>query len=164
MHLWMVAYIVLALFDIVITYIFINGGQFGIEDEGNTLIRSLMGRYGIWQGLTIYLIQDLVIFFLIWGCFYYILKHLLKDRPHQLVSKVDIIIFNLGIPFFIMASALLHLFGGIFWLVLGITGALEMWFPLKFITYITIICGLSQAYYAIKLNFKEPSGANPRLI
>ena len=131
---------------------FINSGQFSIVDEGNDLIRSLMEQYGIWQGLFIYIVQEFLIFFLMWGFFYYIIKRLIKDKSEGLQYKVDILIFNLGVPFIVMASALLHLFGGIFWIVLGTTETLDIWFPLKFIVYVTIFCGIFQAYYLFKLS------------
>ena len=154
MKFWMLVYASLTLFDVILTYFFVSSGQFGIEDEANSLIRLLMEKYGIWQGLSIYVIQEFLMFFLMWGCFYYILKQLIKNRSELLQQKVDLLIFNMGIPFIIIASALLHLFGGIAWLFLGVLGIPEPLSSLKLIIYTTIFCGLLQCFYAYKLNLE----------
>ncbi|MFX1293299.1 MAG: hypothetical protein ACFFD2_00375 [Promethearchaeota archaeon] len=152
--IWMIAYVALTLFDVIVTYIFISGPSFGIENEGNALIRNLMNRFGIWQGLTIYVLQEFAFTFLIWGAFYYIIKFLVKEKSEQLRYKVDIIIFNIGAPFIIMASALLHLFSGIIWLVLGFIGEIDM---LKFVIYVIILCAIFQAYHVFKqCSFSPP--------
>ncbi len=160
MRLWMGAYVIFAFFDVIVTYIFVSGPDFEIADEGNAVIRSFMEQYGIWQGLTLYLIQEFAMFFLLWGIFYYILKRLIKEKSEQTRYKVDIIVFNLGVPFIIMASALLHLFGGIFWLSVGLSGKLYIIFPLKLIVYVTVICGIFQAYHVLKLSNEYRSTLN----
>ena len=160
MRFWIGIYIIMTFFDVIATYIFINE----ISDEGNLVIQQLMEQYGIWQGLSIYILQEFLLFFLIWGFFYYLLKYIMKGRPEQLQFKIDIFIFNLGVPCFIMASALLHFFGGIFWIIFGLTGIVVNFFPLKFILYITIICGIIQAYYALSLNEKSAPALNQTLI
>ncbi len=159
MKLWMIAYVALTLFDVVVTYIFISGGTFDIADEGNAMIRTLMEKYGVWQGLSIYVVQEFAVFFLLWGVLYLTIMRLVKDRSQEIHNKVDIIVFNIGAPFFIMASALLHLFAGIFWLVIGFAGAPDRWVPTQFIVYVTVICGLLQAYHVFKLttNLTTPS-------
>ncbi len=157
MRFWMMAYILLALFDVIVTYIFIGSGQFEIADEGNATIRILMEQYGIWQGLTIYIVQEFLFFFLLWGSFYYILNYLVKNRSQEIQRKIDIFFFNLGVPFIIMASALLHFFAGLFWIVLGTTEVLDRWFPLNFIVYITIFFGIAQAYYLFKMKSETPT-------
>ncbi|MHA1276765.1 MAG: hypothetical protein ACTSQI_13725 [Candidatus Helarchaeota archaeon] len=159
MKIWIIVYVILTFFDVIVTYFVMSGGVFGIADEGNAAIRALMEKYGIWQGLTIYVIQEFAIFFLLWGGLYLIIKHLMKDRSEAILRRVDIVIFNIGAPFFIMASALLHLFGGIFWIVLSSTGALDMWFPLNFIVYMTAICGFLQTIHVSKLQ-AEPKPPN----
>ena len=157
MKLWMLAYVVLTFFDVIITYIFISGPDFDIADEGNVMIRNLMEQFGVWQGLTIYVIQEFVLFFLMWGLLYYIVNRLVKDRSEDLQFKVDIIVFNLGMPFIIMASALLHLFAGFFWIGYGIAGEIGVWFPMNFIVYVTIFLGMFQAYHVFKLQSEHTS-------
>ena len=96
MRLWILAYVFLTFFDVIITYIFISGPDFDISDEGNLMIRNLMEQFGVWQGLTIYVIQEFVIFFLMWGLLYYIIMRLVKDRSEELRFKVDVIVLILG--------------------------------------------------------------------
>ncbi len=164
MRFWMITYVLLTFFDVIVTYFFISSGQFGIVDEGNAVIRNLMEQFGIWQGLTIYIIQEFLFFFLVWGCFYYIILHLIKNRSQEVQHKIDILIFNLGVPFIIMANALLHLFAGLFWIVLGTTDVLDRWFPLNFVVYITIFFGIAQAYYLFRVSSESPPSPNPSLV
>lgn len=164
MRFWIGAYVVLALFDVVVTYIFVSQERFGVMHEGNPLIRTLMEQYGIWQGLTLYVIQEFVIFFVMWGLFYYVIRHLIKGRSEELHYKIDVIIFNIGVPFVIMASVLLHFFGGLFWIMLGITGRVDLIDPLQLIIYISMFCGIFQAYQVYKLNFKGGSTPDKSII
>jgi len=164
MRLWMLVYVVLTVFDVVVTYFFVSQEQFGVVYESNPLIRNLMEQLGIWQGLTVYVLQEFVIFFTMWGIFYYIINSLVKGRSEELHNKIDIVIFNIGVPFFIMASALLHLFGGIFWIMIGITGQVEIVNPLQLIIYITALCGLFQAFQVYKLNSNNKTTSNQPLI
>jgi hypothetical protein len=151
MRNWMITYIGFAVFDVIVTYICLNQPPFGIEDEGNSLIRTLMEQFGLWQGLTIYLIQEFVAFFALWIGVLYLFKYLLRKRSEAFQLKVDILIFNLFVPFIIMASALLHLFGGISWIGYAMAGELNSFFPMQFFVYITVICGILQAYHVFKL-------------
>jgi len=160
----MLVYVVLTVFDVVVTYFFVSQEQFGVVYESNPLIRNLMEQLGIWQGLTVYVLQEFVIFFTMWGIFYYIINSLVKGRSEELHNKIDIVIFNIGVPFFIMASALLHLFGGIFWIMIGITGQVEIVNPLQLIIYITALCGLFQAFQVYKLNSNNKTTSNQPLI
>jgi hypothetical protein len=54
-----------------------------------------------------------------------------------------------------MASALLHLFGGILWVMIGIVGPGNGIDPLQLLIYITIFCGILQAYHVFNLNSKN---------
>jgi hypothetical protein len=78
-----------------------------------------------------------------------------KIRSEELKYKVDMLIFNIGVPFIIMASALLHLFGGILWVMIGIVGPGNGIDPLQLLIYITIFCGILQAYHVFNLNSKN---------
>jgi len=147
----MIAYIGFAFFDVIVTCICLNQPPFGIEDEGNSLIRALMEQFGLWQGLTIYIIQEFAAFFALWIGMLYFFKYLLKNRSEALQVKVDILIFNLFIPFIIMASALLHLFGGLSWIGVAMAGELNSFFPMELFVYVTVICGILQAYHVFKL-------------
>jgi len=151
MRNWMIAYIGFAFFDVIVTYICLSQPPFSIADEGNALIRDLMEHFGLWQGLTIYLIQEFAVFFALWIGILYLFKYLMKKRSEELKLKIDILIFNLFIPFLIMASALLHLFGGISWIGYKMAGQLNSFFPMQFFVYVTVICGILQAYYIFKL-------------
>jgi len=164
MRNWMIAYIGFAFFDVIVTYICLSQPPFGIEDEGNSLIRALMEQFGLWQGLTIYLIQEFAAFFALWIGMLYLFKYLLKKRSEPLQLKVDILIFNLAIPFFIMASALLHLFGGISWIGYAMAGELNSFFPMQFFVYVTVICGIIQAYRVFKLTSTSRSASDKLLI
>ena len=164
MRLWMLVYVVLTVFDVVVTYFFVSQEQFGIIYESNPLIHNLMEQLGIWQGLTVYVLQEFVIFFAMWGIFYLIINNLIKGRSEELRHKIDMTIFNIGVPFFIIASALLHLFGGIFWIMVGLTGQVEIVDPLQLIIYITAICGLFQAVHVYKLNSHSKSTSNQPII
>lgn len=164
MRNWMIAYIGFAVFDVIVTYISLSQPPFGIEDEGNSLIRSLMEQFGLWQGLTIYLIQEFAAFFVLWIGMLYLFKYLMKKRSDDFKLKVDIIIFNLIIPFIIMASALLHLFGGISWIGYVMTGELNSFFPMQLFVYITVICGILQAYYVFKLASTSRSTSDKLLV
>lgn len=155
MRFWMLSYLGLTLFDIIVTYIFVSQEQFGIVSESNPLIRNLMEQFGIWQGLTIYMIREFLIFFAMWSLFFFTINYFVKGRSDEFHHKIDMLIFNIGVPFIIMASALLHLFGGIFWILIGITGHVEIVDPLQLIIYITMLCGLFQAYQVYKLNSKS---------
>lgn len=152
---WILAYLGMAFFDIIVTAIFISQEQFGIDYERNTVIKALMEQYGIWQGLTLYLMQEFALFFLLWGGFYFLIRYLVKNRPNEVQYKFDILIFNLVMPFIIMASALVHLFGGIPWLFLGFTGRVDPIDPLQLIVFVTMFCGLLQAYQLYQLFSKE---------
>jgi hypothetical protein len=57
MKVWILAYLIATVFDVGLTFLFISQPEFGIESETNAVIRTLMERYGIGQGLTIYVIQ-----------------------------------------------------------------------------------------------------------
>jgi hypothetical protein len=149
---WIIIYMGLACFDMIVTAIFVSQERFGIDYERNPVIKALMEQYGIWQGLTFYLMQEFALFFLLWGSFYYVIRTLLKNRTEEIQYKVDIIIFNLAMPFTIMASALVHLFGGVPWLFLGLMGRVDPIDPLQLIVYVTMLCGLLQAYHIYKLN------------
>jgi len=164
MRNWMIAYIGFAFFDVIVTYICLSQPPFGIEDEGNSLIRALMEQFGLWQGLTIYLIQEFAVFFVLWIGILYLFKYFLKNRSEALQVKVDILIFNLFIPFFIMASALLHLFGGISWIGYAMAGELNSFFPMQFFVYVTVICGIIQAYFVFKLTSTSRSASDKLLI
>ncbi len=160
MRSWMLIYLIFTLFDVVVTYIFVSQEQFGIIYESNLLIRNLMEQLGIWQGLSVYVLQEFLMFFVMWGLFYYVMNYLVKGRSEDLHFKVDMLIFNIGVPFIIMGSALLHLFGGIFWIMVGITGQVEIVDPLQLVIYITVFCGLFQAYQVFKLSSKSISTSN----
>ena len=164
MRLWMLGYVALTLFDVLITFFFVSSGEFGIEYEANPVIRGYMEQYGIAQGLAIYFIQDLAFFCLLWVCFYYIFKILMKDRSEELQYKIDMIVFNIGVPFIIMASALMHLLGGVLWIGLGIAGYVNLVNSLQLIIYIMVIFGIVQAYYVFKLNAKVPSKSDQPLV
>jgi len=145
------------MFDVLITYYFLSIEGFGINTEGNQLIRNLMEQYGIEQGLALYVVQEFVIFFTLWGVFFLIMIRLIKGTSSQFQCKIDLLIFNIGAPFIIMASALSHFFGGLFWLIFGITGSIDVIDPSTLIIYITILCGMFQTYqlYNIKINQSE---------
>ncbi|TFG05481.1 MAG: hypothetical protein EU536_01895 [Promethearchaeota archaeon] len=150
--LWMIIYVFLTVFDVSMTYIFISQPEFGISFESNPLIRNLMEQYGIWQGLTLYIIQEFVFFFCLWGAFYFVISRLARGRSREVQKKVDVFIFNIGVPFMIMGSAILHLFGGIFWLLFGITGSVELVDPLQLIVYVTVFLSIFQSYRIYNLN------------
>jgi hypothetical protein len=59
-----------------------------------------------------------------------------------------------------MASALLHLFGGISWIGYKMAGELNAFFPMQFFVYITVICGIIQAYYVFKLTLNRRPASN----
>ena len=160
MRNWIITYIGLAFFDVIVTYICLSQPPFSIADEGNSLIRALMEQYGLWQGLTIYLIQEFAIFFVLWIGILYLFKYLMKNRGEDIKLKIDIIVFNLFIPFIIMASALLHLFGGISWIGVMMAGEINTFFPMQFIVYVTVICGIIQAYYVFKLTSNSRPASN----
>ncbi len=164
MRNWMIAYLGFAVFDVVVTYICLSQPPFSIADEGNSLIRALMEQFGLWQGLTIYMIQEFAAFFALWLGMLYLFKYLMKKRREALKLKVDILIFNLFIPFIIMASALLHLFGGISWIGYAMAGELNSFFPMQFFVYVTVICGIIQAYYIFKLTSTGRSASDKLLI
>lgn len=157
---WIIAYIGFTFFDVIVTYICLSQPPFGIADEGNSLIRNLMEQFGLWQGLTIYVIQEFATFFVLWIGILYLFKYLMKNRSEDIKLKINIIIFNLFIPFIIMASALLHLFGGISWIGVKIAGEINAFFPMQFIVYVTIICGIIQAYYVFKLTLNSRPASN----
>ena len=162
MRNWILAYVGLTCFDMIVTAIFISQERFGIWYERNPVIKALMEQFGIWQGLGFYLMQEFALFFLLWGSFYYLIRSLLKNRTEKIRQKVDIIIFNLAMPFIIMASALVHLFGGVPWLFLGLTGRVDPIDPLQLIVYVTMLCGLLQVYHIYKLNSTgAPSPSQP---
>jgi len=158
---WISIYIGLAFFDIIVTAIFISQERFGIGYERNSVIKVLMEQFGIWQGLLLYLAQEFALFFLLWGSFCLLLQYLLKNRSEQIRRKCDILIFNLAMPFIIMASAMVHLFGGVPWLFLGLTGHADIIDPLRLIVYATMLCGLLQAYQLYRLYSKETITSSP---
>jgi len=160
MRNWIIAYISFAFFDVIVTYVCLSQPPFSIADEGNSLIRALMEQFGLWQGLTIYLIQEFATFFVLWIGVLYLFKYLMKNRSEDINLKIDIIVFNLFIPFIIMASALLHLFGGISWIGYKMAGELNAFFPMQLFVYITIICGIIQAYYVFKLTLNRRPASN----
>lgn len=157
MKLWIIVYMALTIIDVLITYILISSGQFTTANEGNLLIRNLMEKYGVWQGLTIYVIQEFAIFFLMWICVYYILMRLIVNKgSEQLRYKIDIIIFNLVIPFIIMASALIHLGAIVLWIDIATDIVIIPSDYMRLFIYSTVICGIIQAFHVFKLTSTNP--------
>lgn len=151
MRFWIIIYIGMALFDTTITYICVNYKQFGIGSESNPLINRLMGQFGIWQGLLLCFLQEISYYFLILGIFYLLIRYVTSKIPEYDHFKIDILVFNIGIPFITISCALLHLFGGLSWVTFIILGSIDFINFLKLFMLIITFCSIFQAYYVYKL-------------
>ena len=156
---WVAVYGVMTSFDVMITYVFVSRDSFGIGAEGNPFLSSLMEQFGIWQALTISVLIEFLYCGLILGVFCTFLKYKMKKRSEEFCHKVDVLVFNIGIPFAMMAGVLLHLFGVLSWLVFLIMGSIDLVGFLKLFMAITILCGIFQAYHVHKLSSKSKSSS-----
>ncbi len=147
---WTVVFIGMAVFDFLITHFYTSQEQFGVELEGNSLVRVLMAQFGISQGLLLCLSIELAYCFLILGGFFLIVKRWMNKKPKERYFKVDIVVFNIGIPFILIAIALGHLFGGLSW-VIGTTGVMGLAEFLQVFALVLILCGTGQAYNVYKI-------------
>lgn len=159
MYFWMAIYCGLAVFDIGITYISITQ-RFGVEFESNLFVRALMEQYGILSGLIFYILQEFFFFFILWGLFYYFIKLLAKGKSEKTLYKIDILIFNMGVPFPIIVSALLHLAGGLSWIFLSTLPYMNFGDCLKIMLLIMMMSCIFQTYHVYKLNSKVENTAN----